>query len=111
MTSETRNSSDKPQLAPSTAAFALSAAIVVLFNTALACVKDAYRPLLNVMNAVGYHNWITQGIVDLVLFFVLGAIFTKTEFATRMASNRLISFLVLAVLLAAAALFCWYALF
>lgn len=111
MTSDTRTSADNPQLAPSTSGFALSAAIVVLFNTALACIKDAYRPLLNVMNAVGYHNWITQGIVDLVLFFGLGAIFAKAEFATGMASNRLISFLVLAVIVAGATLFCWYALF
>jgi hypothetical protein len=101
----------EPRLGASSAGFGLAATIVVVFNTALACVKDAWRPLLNAMNAVGYHNWITQGVVDIILFFVLGLLFAETGFAARVAPNRLISALVVAVVLAGAGLFMWYLLF
>lgn len=99
------------QLGTSNAGFALAAAITVLFNTVLACVKDAYRPLLTAMNRVAYHNWITQGIVDVILFFGLGLLFLKTGVAERMASNRLISVLAMAVVLGGTGLFAWYMLF
>jgi hypothetical protein len=99
------------RLGASSAGFGLAATIIVVFNTVLACVKDAWRPLLNAMNAVGYHNWITQGVVDVILFFVLGLLFSRTGFAARMAPNRLISTLVAAVVLAGAGLFMWYVLF
>jgi len=98
-------------LGSSSAGFALAAAITALFNTLLACVKDAYRPLLTAMNAVGYHNWVTQGFVDVVLFFALGLIFSKSAFASRIAAHRLVSFVAIAVVLSGAALFLWYILF
>lgn len=98
-------------LGASSAGFGLAATFVVVFNTVLACVKDAWRPLLNAMNAVGYHNWITQGVVDIILFFALGLLFAKTGSAAKMAPNRLISTLVVAVVLAGAGLFMWYLLF
>jgi hypothetical protein len=99
------------RLGASSAGFAVAATIVVVFNTVVACLKDAWRPLLNAMNAVGYHNWITQGVVDVILFFALGLLFSKTGVAARMAPNRLISTLVAAVVLACAGLFMWYVLF
>jgi hypothetical protein len=99
------------QLGSFNAGFALAAAVTVLFNTVLACVKDAYRPLLNVMNRVGYHNWITQGIVDVILFFGLGLIFSNISFATRMTASRLMSILVICVIVASGGLFIWDLLF
>lgn len=102
---------DSPGLGRASAAFALSAAITVLFNTFLACAKDAYQPLNRFMGSLAGHNWTTQGLADLTLFFGLGLIFLKTGWAAKMDSGRLIFLLAAAVVGAGAGLFVWYVLF
>ena len=98
-------------LSRASAGFAMAAAITILFSTVLACVKDAYHPLNNYMNALVWHNWITHGLVDVILFIGLGMIFSRTGMAERIAPSRLISFLVGAVVVAGVGLFVWYAVF
>jgi hypothetical protein len=93
------------------AGFAMAAATTILFSTVLACVKDAYKPLNSFMNSVAWHNWITHGLVDVVLFVLLGIIFSKIGIADRIAPRRLISFLVAAVIVAGGGLFVWYAVY
>lgn len=99
------------RLGRSSAGFAIAAAITVLFNTALAWAKDASRPLLVFMNGIAWHNWITQGLADVILFVGLGLIFSKANVGERMAPNRVIAFLVAAVVIAGAGLFVWYAVY
>jgi predicted tellurium resistance membrane protein TerC len=89
----------------------MAAGITVLFSTALAWAKDAYKPLNNLMNDMAWHNWITHGVADLILFIGLGLILSNANTGERIAPNRLISFLVAAVVVAGAGLFVWYALF
>jgi hypothetical protein len=100
---------DNAKLGRASAAFAVAASITVLFSTALAWTKDAYRPLNNLMNAIAWHNWITQGFADVILFFGLGQIFSKTSFTERIAPNRVILFLVAAVIVSGLGLLVWYA--
>lgn len=102
------NDADCSRLGRSSAGFGLAAAIAILLNTALAWAKDASPTLLNFMNAVAFHNWIAQGLADVVCFFGLGAIFSKTGFASGMPSNRLVLLVVAASLLGALGLFFWY---
>ena len=102
---------DNSNLGRASAGFGMAATITILFNTVLACVKDAYKPLNNFMNSVARHNWITHGLADVILFIALGMIFSKSEFAERIAPRRLISFLAAAVIVAGLGLFIWYALF
>jgi hypothetical protein len=99
------------KLGRTSAGFAMAAAITILFSTALACVKDAYNPLNSFMNSVAWHNWITHGFVDVILFVGLGLIFSKSGWTQRIAPGRLISFLVGAVVVAGLGLFIWYAAF
>jgi hypothetical protein len=102
-------SADNSKLGSTSSGFAMAAAITILFSTVLACVKDAYKPLNIFMNRVAWHNWITHGIVDVILFVGLGLIFSKTGWAERIAPNKIISFLVGAVVVAGLGLFVWYA--
>ncbi len=102
---------DNEDLGRASAAFALAGSITVLFSTALACVKDANKPLNNFMNVLAWHNWITHGLADVILFIALGLIFSKTNWVSRIAPNRLISFLVTAVMVAGVGLFVWYAVY
>jgi hypothetical protein len=104
-------SADTTKLGNASAAFGVAAAVTALFNTALACIKDAYHPLNNVMNDIAGHNWTTQALADIILFVGLGLIFSAIHVAEKMKPNRLISFLVAAVMIAGVGLFTWYSLY
>lgn len=99
-----------PKLGRTSSAFVLAAAIAIVFNTVLACAKDAYRPLKDFMTSLGENDWTTQGVADVMLFVGLGLIFLKTSLAQRLNPNRVLSFLVGAAVAAGAGLFVWYAL-
>ena len=60
-----------PRLGHASAGFAMAGAVTVLFNTVLTCVKDSYRPLTNFMASVTGHDWTTQGLADVAIFFGL----------------------------------------
>ncbi len=91
-----------------TSSFAFAAAITVVFNTLLACAKDAYAPLNHFMDSILGHNWTTQGAADLLLFIALGFIFTKMEFTARMNATPV---LIGSVAASALGLFFWYVFF
>lgn len=102
---------ETPKLDRVSAAFALSAAITVLFNTAAACAKDAYSPVKNFMASLSVSDWMTQGLADIILFVLLGLMLLTTGLPEKIGPKRLISFLVVAVVIAGAGLFAWYALY
>jgi hypothetical protein len=104
-------SADTAKLGNASGAFGLAAAVTALFNTALACIKDAYHPLNNLMNDIAGNNWTTQALADVMLFVGLGLIFSAIHVAEKMKPNRLISFLVAAVMIAGVGLFTWYSLY
>jgi len=92
-------------------AFALSAATTILFNTAVACAKDASHPLKLFMASLSNSDWMTQGAADVILFVGLGLILLKTDLAERTNPARVISLLVGAVIVGGVGLFSWYALY
>jgi len=99
------------RLSRKSAAFALAAAIVILFNTILACAKDANLPLKKFMASLAGHDWTTQGIVDLLLFIALGLILSKFDCEKAFGSNRLISLLAGTAIVAGLGLAAWYILY
>jgi hypothetical protein len=101
---------DAAKMSPVSVAFALAAAITVIFNTILACAKDAYGPLKTFMASLSDQDWTTQGLADVILFVGLGLIILKTGAAQTLNSNRVISLLVGSVVIAGVGLFTWYAL-
>lgn len=88
-------------------AFGLSAAVTVVFNTLLAWVKDAYDPLNELMKAATGHHWRTHGIVDVILFFVLGYIFMSRGTAAQL-TDRLVVTVAAAAVVAGAGLAAWF---
>jgi len=101
----------KPEIAPdildrAAAGFGVSAVVTILFNTLLAWVKDAYEPLNDFMAHLTGNHWITHGLVDVILFVVLGAVLTA--FGVRIDGRRLIIALVAVTLLSGAGLSLWF---
>jgi len=88
------------------AGFGLAAAITILFNTALAWVKDAYEPLNAYMASLTGHHWRTHGLVDVVVFFVLGYLFTYRNFHIN--GSRLAALLAAASVVAGGGLAVWF---
>jgi hypothetical protein len=99
------------QLDRVSAAFALSAAVTVVFNTLLAWVKDAYEPLNTFMAHLSGHHWTTHGIADVLLFVALGFVFLNSGVASRMNPSRLVATLVGAVIVAGLGLAAWFVMF
>jgi uncharacterized membrane protein SirB2 len=100
---------DTAVLSNKSAGFAISAAVTILFNTILACAKDASPALLKFMNHLAWHNWITQGIADLILFFALGLLLSRPN--ASQSAKQPAAFLTASVIIAGLGLFVWYLLF
>lgn len=100
---------ESPKLTAAASGFVLAATIAVLFNTALAWVRDSYAPLNGFMKSLTGNPWIAHGLADLVLFAGLGFLFASTRAAERIDANRLIGALVGAVVIAGLGLVAWFA--
>ena len=104
----TASAVESTRLKAATKGFALAAAVAVLFNTALAWVKDAYAPLQGLMNALSGHHWTTHCLADLAVFAGLGIIFTRSRAVAMIDSARVIRILVGAVTAAGLGLVVWF---
>lgn len=90
------------------AAYGLSASITVVFNVVLAFIKDSYAPLNTFMAHLSGHHWRTHGLADVILFFVLGWIFTSMGVPRSGLTQRSVLTIALASVLAGAALGVWF---
>jgi hypothetical protein len=88
--------------------YGLAAAIVIVFNTLLAWIKDSYAPLNSLMAHLSGHHWRTHGLVDVVLFLILG--FALTQRNVSMNGYTLAGLLVAASVVAGGGLALWFVL-
>jgi hypothetical protein len=100
-----------PELGGAARAFAIAAATAILFNTVLACVKDAHKPLQIFMASLTGSDWTTQGIADVALFAFLGLILWKSNLTKNIRPAGIIFSLAGTTIIAGAGLFAWYALY
>lgn len=89
------------------AAFGLSAVVVIILNTVLAWIKDAYDPLNTFMAHLTGHHWITHGLVDVILFFLLGWLFMARHTVTAL-TNSLIVSVAIATIIGGFGLAAWF---
>lgn len=71
------------------ASFGVSLGIAGLFNALLVLVKETNSTVLALMNSAGNH-WVTQSILDLVVFVVLGFALIKWAETWRFKPNTVI---------------------
>ena len=93
------------------AGFGLAAAITVVFNVVLALVKDAYEPLNTLMAHMTGHHWITHGLADVILFILLGWLFTARGIPASGLTNGLVVTVGLSVVVAGSLLGLWFVFF
>jgi hypothetical protein len=100
-----------PKLSRTSASFALAAAICIVANTVIACAKDVSQPLKAWMASFTGHDWTTQGLAVVLLFFVLGSVIRKTNLTETIQPSGIVSVLAVATVAAGIGLFAWYAFF
>jgi uncharacterized protein (DUF2342 family) len=91
-----------------TSGFVLAASVTILFNTALALAKDVSAPLTAHMKQLTGHHWTTHGIADLVVFLVLGFLFSQTKLGEKLGANAVTAILTGSVIVASLGLAIWY---
>lgn len=72
-----RESAAESTLGKYTRSFGLSLAITSVFSALLVVVKELNEGLLNWMKAVTPHHWITHGVMDVLLFIVIGFVLAQ----------------------------------
>ena len=87
-------------------AFGAAAAVVLVFNTALAWLKDAWAPLNDGMAALTGHHWITHGLVDLAVFVLCGVLLWRRSASFN--GQYLLIAVVAAALLGGGGLSLWF---
>ena len=68
--------------------FGISFLIASIFNGLLIVAKESYAPLKNLMKSLSGHHWMTHGIFLIVLFIVLGYIFSRTDLDKKIDADR-----------------------
>ena len=95
-------------ISATTAGYGLSAAFTAIFNTVLAWVKDANPGLNTAMKHMLGHHWTTHGVIDVVLFLVLGYVLSQTAMARHMDGNKLAKIIIGASVLGGGGLAVWF---
>lgn len=90
------------------AAWGLSAAITVVFNVVLAFVKDSWPALNSFMASLTGHHWRTHALADVILFVLLGWIFTARRVPGGKLTNGLAVTVGAASVIASLALGVWF---
>jgi hypothetical protein len=79
------------------AGFGWAAVVAIVFNTALAFIKDAYDPLNNLMKAMTGHHWTTHGLADVIVFLAVGLLLAFGTTGPSLSKGTVIGVIVAAV--------------
>lgn len=69
-----------------TAGFGISASVAIIFNTLLVWAKESNPSLLAWMKSVTTHHWITNGLLVVGVFLVLGMLLSQIKIQIRITS-------------------------
>ncbi len=74
-----------------TVGFGISAAITIFFNTLLMIIKEEIPSVHTFMVTLSGHHWTSHGLIDVVLFLLLGFLFSKKEIHQNISTLLIIS--------------------
>jgi uncharacterized membrane protein YdcZ (DUF606 family) len=79
--------------------FGVSYLIASILNGMLVVGKDSYAPLKSWMKSLTGHHWISHGIFIIVVFIVLGYIFSKTDLNKKIDADKTVGLVIAGTLL------------
>ncbi len=77
-----------------TVGFGISAAITIFFNTLLMITKEKILSVHNFMVTLSGHHWTSHGLIDVMVFILLGLFFSKKELHLNISSLLIISVII-----------------
>lgn len=103
-----RDKQTTPDLTASVSGFGLSYAITSILSALLVVIKESDEVIHNWMVVLTGHHWVTHGLLDLVVFLVLGFAFSRMGSGIRMSVNALIMTIVAATVLSGLIIACYF---
>ncbi|MEJ2102002.1 MAG: hypothetical protein P8X68_18815 [Desulfobacterales bacterium] len=85
-----------------TRSFGLSFAITSVFSALLVIIKESSEEgVLAAMKAITGHHWVTHGLINLIIFVVLGWVLSRINKGqgVKLSANGLISYIVGAIVI------------
>jgi len=82
-----------------TAGFGLSLIVTSLLNAVILLLKETNEGIMNGMKAALGHHWTTHGVLVIVLFVVLGFVFSGTKMGEKWDSRKLLTCIIWAVII------------
>ncbi len=89
-----------------TSGFGIAAVVTIIFSTVLTCVQDIYPAAAHLLVLLGGHHWTGHGIVDVVLFGVVGTILANK--GVHRDGSRLAAAVASAAIFGGSALAIWF---
>jgi uncharacterized membrane protein SirB2 len=82
-----------------TAGFGLSLVVTSLLNVVILIIKEKNDSVMSAMKAALGHHWTTHGAIVIIVFIVLGFIFSGMKIETKFDSGKMLKYIVWAVII------------
>lgn len=77
-----------------TAGFGVSYAVTSILSAIIVILKESSEGFHDKLAAITGHHWVSQGLLDIIVFIVLGFVLTRMGSGLRMTGNALIATIV-----------------
>jgi hypothetical protein len=79
------------------AGFGLSLIVTSLLNAIILLCKELNASIMSALKSALGHHWTTHGVILIIVFFVLGFIFSGMKLGTKLDSRKMMKYIIWAV--------------
>jgi len=87
------------QMEKYSAGFGLSLIVTTLLNAVILLAKELNASIMSAMKSAMGHHWTTHGVILIIVFFVLGFIFSGMKLGTKIDSQKMTKYIIWAVII------------
>ena len=84
------------------AGFGMSLAVTCVLNAIILIIKEKNDAVMSTMKAALGHHWTTHGVVVIIVFFILGFIFSAMRLETKFDSHKILKYIIWGVIIGGA---------
>jgi hypothetical protein len=99
MTTEQATASAADTISPGATGFGVSYAITSVLSALLVILKESSEGVHDGLAAITGHHWVTHGLLDVIVFVVLGLVLSRMGGGLRMTGKALVTTIVGATIL------------
>ena len=87
------------QMEKYTAGFGLSLIVTSLLNAVILLIKEMNASVMNAMKTALGHHWTTHGAIVIIVFFILGFVFSSMKFEEKWDSQKMLNYIIWATII------------